>query len=109
MKLRLNDNVVVTTGKDKGKKGKIVRIMSKQNKVVVEKINMITKHIKKTTQKPGERITLEAPINASNVMLLCPSTKKPTRIGYRRLENGKRERFSKKSGQAIISTTVKTK
>ncbi|MBI2634266.1 50S ribosomal protein L24 [Candidatus Peregrinibacteria bacterium] len=109
MKLKLNDNVVVIAGKDKGKKGSIIRILRKQNRVVVDKINMITKHIKKTAQKPGERVHLPAPLHASNVMLIDPSTKKRSRIGYRRLENGKKVRISKKSNQTLISTAAKSK
>ena len=107
MKLKTGDKVIVITGKDKGKEGKITKTLSKQNKIVVEKINMRTKHIKKTQNKAGEKITFEAPMNASNVMLICPDTGKRTRIGYRKLENGKKERFSKKSNKSIDKVTTK--
>ena len=107
MKLKTGDKVIVITGKDKGKEGKITKTLSKQNKIVVEKINMRTKHIKKTQNKAGEKITFEAPMNASNVMLVCPDTGKRTRIGYRKLENGKKERFSKKSNKSIDKVTTK--
>lgn len=101
MKVKLNDKVLVISGKDKGKTGKVVRVMAKNNKIVVEKVNIRTKHIKKTSQRAGEKITFEAPLDASNVMVLDPVQNKPTRIGYRRLENGKRERFAKLSGQVM--------
>ena len=107
MKLKTDDNIVVIAGKDKGKTGKIVRILSKQNKVVVEKINLRTKHIKKTNEKAGEKIQFEAPIHASNVMLIDPDTKKRTRIGYKKLENGKKERIAKKSQQVLDKITKK--
>ncbi len=109
MKLKVNDEVVVIAGKDKGKKGKVMKIMSKHNKIVVEKINMRTKHIKKTTERAGEKIQFEAPLDASNVMLVCPQTQKPTRIGYKKLENGKKIRISKKSGEAIDKESSTTK
>lgn len=96
MKVKLNDQVEVITGKDKGKKGKIIKILSKQNKVVVEKVNMKTKHIKKREGKPGERIKFEGPISASNVMLICPVCNKATRVGYKKDGSGKNQRFCKK-------------
>jgi len=107
MKLKKTDKIIVIAGKDKGKQGKITKILRKQNKIVVEKINMRTKHIKKSQNKAGEKITFEAPIDASNVMLICPQTGKRTRIGYRKLENGKKERISKKSNESIDKITTK--
>ena len=107
MKLKLGDNVVVIAGKDKGKTGKITKILRKLDKVVVEKVNMRTKHIKKTAQRPGEKIQFEAPIHVSNVMLVDPKTSKRTRIGYRKLENGKKERIAKKSQVGIDNVTTK--
>lgn len=107
MKFKKTDKVIVIAGKDKGKQGKITKILRKQNKIVVEKINMRTKHIKKSQNKAGEKITFEAPIDASNVMLICPQTGKRTRIGYRKLENGKKERISKKSKESIDKITTK--
>jgi large subunit ribosomal protein L24 len=101
MKLKKQDQVAVITGKDKGKSGQITKILRKQNKIVVEKVNIITKHIKKTAQKAGERIQLEAPINASNVMVVCPNCKKRTRVGYKKLESGKKERICKKCKEAL--------
>lgn len=101
MKIKVNDHIIVITGKDKDKKGKIVKVMSKQNKVVVEKINLKTKHIKKTQQKAGERIQFEAPINASNVMVICPHCNKKTRVGYKKLATDKKQRICKKCKETL--------
>ncbi len=101
MKIKLNDKVVVISGKDKGKTGKVTRVIAKHNQIVVEKMNIRTKHVKKTTSGPGQKITFEAPMNVSNVMMIDPVQNKPARVGYRVLESGKRERFSKLSGQAL--------
>lgn len=101
MKLKTGDQVIILCGKDKGKKGKIMRVMKKTNKIVVEKVNIRVRHIKKTQSKPGEIIRYEAPIDASNAMLIDPKTEKPTRIGYKVLENGKKIRIAKKSGVEI--------
>ena len=101
MKVKLNDKVLVITGKDRGKTGKVMKVMAKHNKIVVEKVNFRTKHIKKTQTRAGEKVTFEAPINASNVMLLCPKTDKPTRVGYKVLANGKKERIAKVSGASL--------
>jgi len=108
MKLKVSDQIVVIAGKDKGKKGNILRILRNQKKVVVEKVNIRTKHIKKTTERPGEIIHFEAPIDASNVMVVCPDCGKPTRIGYSKPKNGKKERVCKKCNTVII-TKVKAK
>lgn len=106
MKLKLNDKVLVICGKDKGKTGKITRIIQKHNRIVVEKCNMRTKHIKKTAQHKGEKIRFEAPMDASNAMILDPGMNKPTRIGYKVLENGKKERISKLSGVSLDNIVV---
>lgn len=100
MKLKKGDTVQVMAGKDKGKQGKIIALDRKHDKVKIEKVNIVTKHIKKK-QGPGEKIQFEAPINASNVMILCPETKKPTRIGYQVNKDGKKTRISKKSGKSL--------
>ena len=89
--------------KDKGKVSKVIRVIAKHNKIVVEKVNMRTKHIKKTETRPGEKITFEAPMDASNVMVMDPKENKPTRVGYRILGNGKKERISKLTGVSLDS------
>ena len=109
MKVKVNDQVIVITGKDSGKKGKIVRISKKNNKVVVEKLNLRIKHIKKTAQKAGEKIQYEAAMDASNVMIVCPSCSKASRIGYKKLTNGKKERICKKCKESVDKETPKKK
>ena len=103
-KLRLGDEVIVTTGKDRNKTGKIVKILRNQDKVVVEGVNMKVKHIKKTATRAGEKVTFEAPLHISNVMLVDPKTKKPTRIGYT-VEGGKKARVAKKSNEVLGKST----
>jgi|WetSurMetagenome_2_1015567.scaffolds.fasta_scaffold53037_2 large subunit ribosomal protein L24 len=106
MKLKVNDKVLIIAGKDKGKVGKITRIVHKHNRIVVENVNMRTKHIKKQPQRAGEKIVYEAPFSASNAMILDPGMNKPTRIGYKVLENGKKERISKISGVSLDNIPV---
>lgn len=101
MKLKLNDKVVVVSGKDKGKEGKIMKILRNSNKITVEKLNIRTKHVKKKADKPGEKIQYEAPFNASNVMLVCPGCTKKTRIGYKVAEGAKKERICKKCNEIL--------
>lgn len=107
MKLKLGDQVVVIAGKDKGKKGKITKILVKQERIVVEKLNMRTKHIKKTREKSGEKIRFEAPMHISNVMLLCPNCGKATRVGYKKLKSGKKQRICKKCKEAVDKESKK--
>jgi large subunit ribosomal protein L24 len=102
MKLRTGDNVVVITGKDKGKTGKILRVLSHKNHVVVESVNMRTKHIRKTSQNAGQKIRYEASLDASNVMFVDLKTKKWTRLGFR-IKDDKKVRVCKKSGEVIQS------
>jgi large subunit ribosomal protein L24 len=101
MKLKVGDNVVIKTGKDKGKTGKILKIDREKTRVQVEKINLQTKFSKKTANAPGQKIQKEGFIHASNVMVLCPKTNKPTRVGKRVLKDGTRERFAKVSGETL--------
>ena len=102
MHVRSKDQVVVISGKDKGKKGKITAAYPKTGKVVVEGVNMVTKHQKaRNAMQPGGIIHKEAPIDASNVMLVCPKCKKGVRVGYSVLENGTKVRVCKKCGASI--------
>lgn len=107
MKIKLNDNVKVITGKDRTKSGKVIRTLNKNEKVVVEKLNMRVKHIKKTTTAPGSKITFEAAMPVSNVMIICPNCKKTTRVGYKKLETGKKERICKKCNESLDKAIVK--
>ena len=102
MNFKVGDKVVVIDGKDKGKEGKIIKTLKNDNKVVVEGINMVTKHVKPSAQNEnGGIIKVEAPIHASNVMILDPKTKKRTRIAHEIDENGKKHRISVKSKERL--------
>ena len=102
MNFKVGDKVVVIAGKDKGKEGKIIKTLKNDNKVVVEGINMVTKHVKPSAQNEnGGIIKVEAPIHASNVMILDPKTKKRTRIAHEIDENGKKHRISVKSKESL--------
>ena len=100
MRIKNDDTVVVITGKDKGKTGKVLRAMPKENKVVVQGVNMQTKHARATRKAPAEIKHMEGPIDASNVMLYDSKTKQGVRVGYK-IENGKKVRVSKKTGAVI--------
>jgi large subunit ribosomal protein L24 len=92
----------VITGEDRGKEGKILKVFPDKGRIIVEKVNMIKRHTRPSKMVPqGGIIEKEAPINATNVMLVCPNTGKPTRIGTQVLPGGSRVRVSKKSGDAI--------
>lgn len=100
--VKKDDNVIVITGKDKGKKGRIIAAYPRENRVLVEGVNMVKKHSKPTQQNPqGGILEQEAPIHVSNVMLVDPKSGKPTRVGYKVLENGQKVRVAKKSGEVI--------
>ena len=101
MNIKTGDKVVVITGANKGKEGKIVKILKAENKVIVENINMIKKHIKPNGGNAGSIVEMEAPINASNVMLIDPKTNKRTRVGHSTDKNGKKIRVTKKSNEKI--------
>lgn len=101
MKLKVNDKVMVISGKNRGKTGKILKIDREKNRVVVEKVNLQTKFKKKKDSTPGSRTQKEGFISASNVMVLDPKTGKPTRIGYQIQKDGTKIRFCKKSGTPL--------
>ncbi|MDY2802843.1 MAG: 50S ribosomal protein L24 [Limosilactobacillus sp.] len=101
MFIKTGDKVRVIAGKDKGKEGSVKKILAAENRVVVEGINMIQKHQKPNNANPnGGVIDTEAPISASNVMLIDPSTNEPTRVGYKFVD-GKKVRVAKKSGKTL--------
>lgn len=107
MKVKVNDNVLVTAGKYKGKTGKITRVYKGNNKIVVEKINMRTRHVRKTATQAGQKIRSEAPFDASNVQVICPNCKKAVRVGYVVPEKGKKYRVCKKCKESIEQATPK--
>ncbi len=100
-KIKTGDQVMVMSGKDRGKKGKILKVLRDKDRVIVEGVNIVKKRIKPSAENPqGGIVEKEAPIHISNVMLVDPKTGAPTRVGYR-FEDGKKIRFAKKSGQQI--------
>jgi len=100
--VKKKDTVVVNTGKDKGKKGEVLKVYIEANKVVVSKINFVKRHKKPTQTEPGGIREKEAPIPISNVMLICPKCTKPTRPKFDTLSDGKKVRVCKKCGEMII-------
>ncbi len=103
MHVKKNDRVVVTTGKSKGKTGRVIDVLPKKGKVVVEGVNLVKRHMRannRTGQKGGI-LEREAPIDASNVMLIDPQSGQPTRLGRQVLADGTRARVAKKSGAVI--------
>ena len=102
-KLKKDDQVVVIAGKDRGRQGKIIKILPAKNRVIVERVNMIKRHVRPNPSKniAGGISEKEAPIHISNVMLVDPDQNTRTRIGRRRDNEGQPERFAKKSGAAL--------
>lgn len=101
MKIKKNDNVIVVVGKDKGKTGKVLHVFSDIGKVTVEGINVKKRHKKsRQSNQPGSIIEISNPIDISNVMLIDPASKKPTRVAFKDI-NGKKVRVASKSGQEI--------
>lgn len=102
MHIKKDDQVVVISGKDKGKKGKVLMAIPEKNRVIVEKVNMLTKHTRPRKQgEQGGIIHQEGAINASNVMLVCDKCKKATRIAYKMLNDGSKVRVCKKCGETF--------
>src|SRR3954466_7935549 len=102
MHIRKDDIVQVLTGDDKGKRGRVLRVLNKSGKVLVEGVNKVYKHLKPSRQnQQGGRLSKEMPIDVSNVALIDPTTNKPTRAGIRFTADGTKERFAKKSGTTL--------
>lgn len=100
--VRRGDTVVVISGKDKGKKGKVLEVITKTNRVLVEGVNMMTKHQKPSPKNPqGGIMHKEAPVHASNVMIYDEKAGKGVRVGFKVLEDGTKVRVSKKTGEEI--------
>lgn len=101
MNFKTGDKVVVISGKSKGKEGKITKVLRSENKVVVEGVNIVKKHVKPNGQTAGSIVEMEAPIHASNVMMIDPKTNKRTRVGHTTDKKGKKVRVSKKSNENL--------
>ncbi|MFQ5925122.1 MAG: 50S ribosomal protein L24 [Dehalococcoidia bacterium] len=102
MKIRKDDTVLVIAGKDKGKKGKVRQSLPKESRVVVEGVNVVKRHMRpRGTARQAGIIEREAPLQVSNVMLLCTKCNRPTRIGFRFLEGGTKVRICRRCGEVI--------
>lgn len=101
LKIRRGDTVVVISGKEKGKRGEVQRVIPKKNRLVVSGVNVRTRHARPSQNNQEGLYTFEAPIEASNVMLIDPNSGEPTRVGYRFANSGEKIRVAKKSGKDI--------
>ena len=102
MNIKKNDKVLILTGKDRGKKGKVLQVLPQRKKVVVEGLNLILKHVRpKKQNEKGQRIQFPSPMDLSNIILICPKCSKRTRVGYKRLENKKKVRVCRKCREVI--------
>ncbi len=100
-KIRKGDRVIVQTGRDKGKTGEILRVLTKRERVVVQGVNMIKRHTRPSQASAGGIVEKEASIHISNVAHIDPKTSLPTRVGYKFLEDGRKVRYAKRSGEVI--------
>ena len=101
LKIRKGDRVVVVTGRDKGKKGEVLKVIPSENRAVVQGVAMIRRHQKQTASQEGGIIAKESAIHISNLALEDPKDGKPTRVGYKFLKDGRKVRFAKRSGETI--------
>jgi large subunit ribosomal protein L24 len=101
LKIKKGDHVVVVTGKDKGKKGEVLKVIPEENRAIVQGVAMIKRHQRQTTTQDGGIISKEAAIHISNIALEDPKDGKPTRVGYKFLKDGRKVRFAKRSGEVI--------
>ncbi|MBM3249019.1 MAG: 50S ribosomal protein L24 [Candidatus Omnitrophica bacterium] len=101
-KIRKDDTVLVIAGKDRGKKGKVLHVFPKIDRALVERVNMMKKHVKKRREQDQAGILeMESPIHVSNLMVLCKHCSKPTRVGFKLLKDDTKTRICKKCGEAI--------
>lgn len=100
-KFKKGDTVIVTAGKDKGKKGEVLRVMPKEARVIVQGANIVLRHTRPSQTNPGGIIDKEASLHVSNVAHVDPKTDEPTRVGFKTMEDGRKVRFAKRSGEII--------
>ena len=100
-KIKKGDKVVVITGRDKGRSGEVVRVMPAEERAIVRGVNMVKRHQRQSMQQEGGIINKEASVHLSNLALTDPKDGKPTRVGFKVLEDGRKVRFSKRSGDLI--------
>ncbi len=100
-KIRTGDDVLVTSGRNKGQQGSVRKNLIDEDRVVIEGVNIVKKHIKRGRARQAGIVEVEAPLHVSNVMLVCPTCKEPTRVGVRRDDEGANERYCKKCDATI--------
>lgn len=102
MQIRKNDSVIVIGGKERGKTGKVLRVMPDKDAVVIERLNMVKRHTKpRGPQQPGGIVEKEAAIHASNIMILCDKCNAPVRVGHKTLADGKKIRICRRCSEAL--------
>lgn len=99
--IKKGDQVIVLAGRDKGKKGEVIRAMPKEWRVIVQGVNVVKRHTRPSANSQGGILEKEAPVHVSNVAIVDPKTGGPTRVGFKVLEDGRKVRFAKKSGEVI--------
>ena len=102
-KIKKGDKVVAITGKDKGKTGEVLRVLRKEERVLVQGLNMVKRHQRPSQVSPGGIMDKEAPVHISNVALIDPKSSEPTRVGYKTVEAGRKVRIARRSGEMIDS------
>ncbi|GEP10823.1 MULTISPECIES: 50S ribosomal protein L24 [Methylobacterium] len=100
-KIKKGDKVVVLTGRDEGRSGEVIQVLPKENRAFVRGVNLVKKHQKQTQNQEGGIISKEAAIHLSNIAIADPKDGKPTRVGFRILDDGRKVRFAKRSGDLI--------
>ena len=100
-KIRKGDKVVILTGKDKGRSGEVLQVMPKEDRAVVRGVNLVKRHQRQTANQEGGIVSKEATIHLSNIAYADPKDGKPTRVGFKVLEDGRKVRFAKRSGDLI--------
>ena len=101
LRVKKGDEVIVLTGREKGKKGSVLKVMPKDQRLLVQGINMVKRHTRPSQANPGGIIEKEGSLHVSNVAHVDPKTGEPTRVGYRFLDDGRKVRFAKRSGEII--------
>ena len=101
LKVKKGDHVIVMTGKDKGKHGEVLQVMPKESRALVQGVNIVRRHQKQSAQQEGGIVPKEAPVHLSNLAIEDPKDGKPTRVGFKTLDDGTKVRFAKRSGEVI--------
>jgi len=100
-KIRKGDRVMVIAGRDKGKVGEVLKVMPKENRAIVRGVNVVKRHQRPTADQPGGIVEKEAPIHMSNLAHIDPKDNRPTRVGFKVLDDGRKVRYAKRSGEVI--------